>query len=216
MTTAIPTSEADLPKSELETLDHRSAAVLLRPWRRPRLGDLRVDRRGRSRRRRCVLDRLRGRRNDRRDHRARLRRAGDQVPAGGRRRPLREQGVPQADADLLDHHLHAVGQLRRLRLAGQWVRPLLRPTLPAAPAAAGHDRVRADPDRDQLRRDHRVGGGQHDHDHRGGLRSGHRDGNRHHLRLPGQRQLGNAGGVQRRGQPDLRRSSPVSPSRSSP
>ena len=81
-TSATPSTTSGRRRSA--TIHHRQAALLLHARRRPRLRHLRPDRAGRRRRRRRVLDRLRGRRHDRGDHRHGVRRAGHEVPAGGR------------------------------------------------------------------------------------------------------------------------------------
>ena len=115
-----------------QAVHHRPAALLLRPRRRAGLRHLRAHRRGRRRGRRRLLGRLRRRRHRRGVHRPGLRRAGHEVPPGGRRLALRQQGLPQQGPDVHDDGALPLGDLRRRGLAGRRLRALLRPGLGAA------------------------------------------------------------------------------------
>ena len=73
----------------------------------------------------------------RRDHRYGVRRAGHEVPPGRRCRALRQQGVRQQGADVPDHRVLPVRQLRRGRVAGHRVLAVLRRALVGAAGPAG-------------------------------------------------------------------------------
>ena len=181
------------------------------------LRHLRPDRPGRRGRRRRVLDRLRRRRLRRRHHRLGVRRAGHQVPPGRRRLALRQQGVRQQGADLPDHRVLPLRQLRGHRVAGDRVRVVLRRAVGGPPAAAGVAGVRRGAGARQLHRHHRVGGDEHADDLRRARRPDHRHDHRHLVRRPGQRRLRRAASTTSASPATRRwRSSPVSPSPSSP
>ncbi len=167
-----------------QAVHHREAAVLLHPRRRPGFRDLRPHRSGRCGGGWRLLDRVRGRRLGRGHHRDGVRRAGDQVPPGGRFLALRPEGVRQQGAHLPGDGVLPRRELRRLGLAGRRLRVVLLRALGRPAGAARVSRLRGCPRAHQLHRHHRVGGDEHVDDLRRAQRPDHRADHRRHTTSP--------------------------------